>query len=145
MQVLLGAATLFFCFRTWISRLGFQDLGSKTQTETMVPLVVLLTWDCYSSPIAMTFFFSYSYYYFSLRTLAPKTWLSGPGFQDSDRQAHATHLTIVSSFSRHFSLRPPSLFFASTVTFLFLVTFLCVHRHFSFSRHFSLRPVVTDI
>jgi hypothetical protein len=29
-------------------------------------------------------------------------------------------------------------------SYLFPVTFLCVHRHFSFSRHFSLRPVVTD-
>jgi hypothetical protein len=32
----------------------------------------------------------------------------------------------------------PSLFSASTVTFLFHVTFLYVHRHF------SLRPVITD-
>jgi hypothetical protein len=28
-----------------------------------------------------------------------------------DRQTHAMHPTVVSSFSRHFSLRPPSLFF----------------------------------
>jgi hypothetical protein len=33
---------------------------------------------------------------------------------DSDRQMHATHLTVVSSFSRHFSLCPPSLFSASS-------------------------------
>jgi hypothetical protein len=41
-------------------------------------------------------------------------WLSGPGFQD---------LSILRS------------------SYLFLVTFLCVHRHFSFSRHFSLRSL----
>ncbi len=74
-------------------------------------------------------------------------WLSGPGFQDLNarfqdlgfrpstrgfRTSKALHPTVVLSFSRHFSLRPPSLFFfpslfsASTVTFLFPVTFLCV-------------------
>jgi hypothetical protein len=67
-----------------------------------------------------------------------RTWVSGPrqtatGFHDQDlgfRTSKALHPTVVLSFSRHFS--------ASTVTFLFPVTFLCVHRHF------SLRPVVTD-
>jgi hypothetical protein len=47
----------------------------------LVPLVVLLTWDCYSSPVAITFF-SHT----AIITLAPRTWLSGPGFQDSNRQ-----------------------------------------------------------
>jgi hypothetical protein len=42
--------------------------------------------------------------------------LSKPGFQDSDRR---TQRILRSSH-------------------LFLVTFLCIHRHFSFSRHFSL-------
>jgi hypothetical protein len=51
-----------------------------------------------------------------------RTWVSGPGFQDLGlrtwvsglRQMHATHPTVVSSFSRHFSLRPLSLFFFSS-------------------------------
>ncbi len=47
----------------------------------LVSLVVLLTWDCYSSPVAITFF-SHT----AIITLAPRTWLSGPGFQDSNRQ-----------------------------------------------------------
>ena len=54
-------------------------------------------------------------------------WLSGPGFQDLESSPSYGRLIFF-----------PSLFCASTVTFLFPVTFLCVHRHF------SLRPVVTD-
>jgi len=54
-------------------------------------------------------------------------WLSGPGFQDLESSPSYGRLIFF-----------PSLFFASTVTFLFPVTFLCIHRHF------SLRPVVTD-
>ncbi len=74
-----------------------------------------------------------------------RTWTSRPGFQDLGlrtwvsglRQTHATHPTVVSSFSRHFSLRSfhpfpviflygrfilfPSFFSVSTVTFLFPV------------------------
>ncbi len=124
MQVLLGAATLFFCC-CHVAGPRFQDLSLRTQTDTMVPLVVLFTWDCYSSPVASccsshlgVLLFSCCYDFFFLRT-----WLLGLGFQDSDRQTHATHPTVVSSFSNHFSLRPPSFFF---------------------SRHFSLRPVVID-
>jgi hypothetical protein len=48
-----------------------------------------------------------------------RTWISGPGFQDLGlrtwvsrlKQTHATHPTVVSYFSHHFSLHPPSLFF----------------------------------
>jgi hypothetical protein len=85
--------------------------------------------------------------YLALRSWVwgPEREVSGPGSQDLGfRPSKALHPTVVLSFSRHFSLRPPSLFFfpslfsASIVTFLFPVTFLCVHRHF------SLRPVVTD-
>jgi hypothetical protein len=55
----------------------------------------------------------------SLPDLDFKTWTSRPRFQDLGlrtwvsrlRQTHATHPAVVSSFSRHFSLRPPSLFF----------------------------------
>jgi hypothetical protein len=121
MQVLLGAATLFFCwcrvagpgsqdlgFRIWVSGPGFQDLSLKTQTDTMVPLVVLFIWDCYSSLVASCcssylglLLLSCCYDFFFLRT-----WLSGLGFQDLDRQTHTTHPTIVSSFSHHFFLRP---------------------------------------
>jgi hypothetical protein len=56
-------------------------------------------------------------------------WLLGPGFQDLESSPSYGRLIFFSS-----------LFSASTITFLFPVTFLCVHRHFSFSRHFSLRP-----
>jgi hypothetical protein len=66
-----------------------------------------------------------------------KTWVSGPRQMHRYRTSKALHPTVVLSFSRHFSLRPPSLFFfpslfsVSSVTFLFPVTFLYVHRHFS--------------
>jgi hypothetical protein len=60
------------------------------------------------------------------RTLINGHWvsLSGPGFQDLDRRTDIGRrkLSILRSF------------------YFFLVTFLCVHRHFYFSRHFSLRP-----
>ncbi len=46
----------------------------------LVPHVVLLTWDCYSSPVAITSFFSYCYYYFS-----PRTWVLGP--EEAKRKA----------------------------------------------------------
>ncbi len=68
MQVLLGAPTLpgprYLAFRSWIFFLTLLLL----LFSWLVPLVVLLSWDCYSSHVDMTFFFSYYYYYFSLRT-----------------------------------------------------------------------------
>jgi len=60
-------------------------------------------------------------------------WLSGPGFQDLESSPSYGRLIFFLS-----------LFSVSIVTFLFPVTFLCVHRHFSFCHHFSLHPVVTD-
>jgi len=57
------------------------------------------------------------------------TWISGPGFQNLESSPSYGRLIFFLS-----------LFSAFTVTFLFPVTFLCVHCHFSFSRHFSLRP-----
>jgi hypothetical protein len=41
--------------------------------------------------LLLLFFFSYCYYYFSF-----KTWLAGPGFQDSGRQTHDTRSIILS-------------------------------------------------
>jgi hypothetical protein len=42
----------------------------------------------------------------------PQREVSGPGSQDLGfRTSKALHPTVVLSFSRHFSLRPPSLFF----------------------------------
>jgi hypothetical protein len=72
MQVLLGAATLFLCCCIWVSRPRCRDLSFRTQTDTMIPVVLLLTWDCYFSPVAMTFF----------SHTAIITFLSGPGSQD---------------------------------------------------------------
>jgi hypothetical protein len=121
MQVLLGAATLFFCccrvagpgsqdlgFRTWVSGPESEDSDRHNGCS------------CYSSHLGLLLFSCCLLLFFSLGTatlllllwlffsqdLAPRTWLSGPGFQDSDRQTHVTHPTVVSSFSRHFSLRP---------------------------------------
>jgi hypothetical protein len=62
-------------------------------------------------------------------------WLSGPGFQDLDKRALGFTLRTWVSRPRKLSILRSS--------YLFPVTFLCVHRHFSFSRHFPLRPVVT--
>jgi hypothetical protein len=62
--------------------------------------------------------------------------LSGPGFQDLESSAPGFTLRTWVSGPRKLSILRPS--------YLFPVTFLCVHRLFSFSRHFSLRPVVTD-
>jgi len=56
-----------------------------------------------------------------------RTWISGPGFQDLESSPSYGRLIFF-----------PSLFSVSTITFLFPVTFLCVHRHC------CLRPVVTD-
>ncbi len=92
----------------WLSGLGFQDLNIwRPGPRTWVS---------------------------GLRYLAPRSqdlgfktsinghwvWLSGPGFQDLDRRTDIGHrkLSILRS------------------SYLFPVTFLCVHRHF------SLRPVV---
>jgi hypothetical protein len=57
-------------------------------------------------------------------------WLSGPGFQDLDKRALGFTLRTWVSGPRKLSILRSS--------YLFPVTFLCVHRHF------SLRPVVTD-
>jgi hypothetical protein len=81
MQVLLGAATLFFCCYR-VAAFGFQDLGFKTSI-------------------------------FGSQDLGFKT-STGRRY----RTPKALHPTVVLSFSRHFSLRPPSLFSTSTVTFL---------------------------
>jgi hypothetical protein len=83
----------------------------------------------------------------ALLHLALRTWvsgpgqthaLSGPGFQDLDGRTKALHPTVVDRcsvlcliFSRHFSLRPSSLFSASsgdrrTLFPASIVTFLCV-------------------
>ncbi len=72
-------------------------------------------------------------------------WLSRLGFQDLDKRALGFTLrTWVSGPQKLSILRRliffPSFFSVSTITFLFPITFLYVHRHFSFSHHFSLRP-----
>ncbi len=83
-------------FRTWLSGPGFQALNARFQD------LALRTW-----------------------VSGPQREVSGPGSQDLGfRTSKALHPTVVLYLSRHFS---PSLFSASTVTFLF-------------PRHFSLRP-----
>jgi hypothetical protein len=57
-------------------------------------------------------------------------WLSRPGFQDLNKRALGFTLRTWVSRPRKLSILRSS--------YLFPVTFLCVHRHF------SLRPVVTD-
>ena len=69
----------------------------------------------------------------------PQREVSGPDSQDLDfrpsvfgsqdqgfRTSKALHPTVVLSFSRHFSLRPPSLFFFPSLFSASTVTFLCV-------------------
>jgi len=93
----LGFRTSTQGFRTWLSRPGFQALNTRFQD------LALKTW-----------------------VSSPQREVSGPGSQDlgfrpsvfgSQDQGFRTlktlHPTVVLSFSRHFSLRPPSLFFAS--------------------------------
>ncbi len=63
--------------------------------------------------------------------------LLGLGFQDLDKRTLGFTLRTQVSGPRH---RKLSILRSS---YLFLVIFLCVHRHFSFSCHFSLRPVVS--
>ncbi len=74
--------------------------------------------------------------------------LSGPGFQDLDKRALGFTLRTWVSGPRKLSILRSS--------YLFPLTFLCVHRHFSpassfpvtflcVHRHFSLRAVVTDV
>ncbi len=74
--------------------------------------------------------------------------LSGPGFQDLDKRALGFTFRTWVSGPRKLSILRSS--------YLFPVTFLCVHRHFSpassflvtflcIHRHFSLRPVITDV
>ncbi len=66
-------------------------LSFRTQTDTMVPLVVLLTWDCYSSPVVMTFFSHTTIITFlsgpSSQDLALRTWVLG--LRQTDAQTHA--------------------------------------------------------
>jgi hypothetical protein len=83
-------------------------------------------------------------------------WLSGPGFQDLNARFQDLDLrTWVSGPQREVSgpgsqdlgFRP-SVFGSQDLGFrtskalhpTVVLSFLCVHRHFSFSRHFSLRP-----
>jgi hypothetical protein len=69
--------------------------------------------------------------------LALRTWVSGPRYLG---------LSTWVSGPRYLALRTwvsgPRKLSILRSSYLFPVTFLCVHRHFSFSRHFSLRPVV---
>jgi hypothetical protein len=66
-----------------------------------------------------------------------RTWISGPGFQALDARFQDLDLRTWVSEPRKLSILRSS--------YLFPVTFLCVHRHFSFSRHFSLRPVCLSL
>jgi hypothetical protein len=93
------------------------------------------------------------YYYFipkKNQTFVCK-WHSGPAFQDFNARFQALNArfqdldlrTWVSS-PRYLALRTwvsgPRKLSILRSSYLFPVTFLYVHRHFSFSRHFSLRP-----
>jgi hypothetical protein len=73
----------------WLSRPGFQDLDKRTLG------LALRTWVS------------------GLQYLALRTWVSGPRQTHRYRTPKALHPTVVLSFSRHFSLRPPSLFSTS--------------------------------
>ncbi len=75
-------------------------------------------------------------------------WLWGPGFQDLDERTLGFTLRTWVSGPRKLSILRSS--------YLFPLTFLCVHRHFSpassfpvtflcVHRHLSLRAVVTDV
>jgi hypothetical protein len=92
-------------FRTWISGPGFRALNARFQD------LDLKTW--VSGP--------------QREVSGPRREVSGPGYQDLGfrpsvfgsqdqgfRSSKALHPTVVLSFSRHFSLRPPSLFSASS-------------------------------
>jgi len=83
------------------------------------------------------------------RTSINGHWVSllEPGFQNLDKRAHGFTLRTWISGPRKLSILRSS--------YLFPVTFICVHRHFSpassfpvtflcVHRHFSLRPVGTD-
>ncbi len=61
-----------------------------------------------------------------------RTWISGPGFQALDARFQDLALRTWVSGPQKLSILRSS--------YHFLITFLCVHRHFSFSHHFSLRP-----
>jgi hypothetical protein len=74
----------------WLSRPGFQDLDKQTLSFTF------RTW--VSEP----------------RYLVLRTWVSGPWQTHRYRTPKALHPTVVLSFSRLFSLRPPSLFSTSS-------------------------------
>jgi hypothetical protein len=80
-----------------------------------------------------------------------QNWLSGPGFQDLNARFQALNARFQDLIIRTWVSGPRYLALRTWVSgsrklsilrssYLFPVTFLCVHRHFSFSRHFSLRP-----
>ncbi len=118
----LGFRTSTRGFRTWISGSGFQALDKRALGFTLrTSTRGFRTW------ISGPGFQALGIWLSAPGFQALGNWLSGPGFQD---------LESTPSYGRLIFF--PSLFSASTATFLFPVTFLCVHRHF------SLRPVVTD-
>ncbi len=99
-------------FKTWISGLGFQALNARFQDLDL------------------------------------RTWVSGPQLEVSRSGSQDLGFMPLVFGSQDLESSPsygrliffPSLFSASTVTFLFPVTFLCVHR--CVHRDCSLRPVV---
>ncbi len=98
-------------FRTWLSGPGFQALGIWLSAPGFQALDI---------------------------------WLSGPGFQDLNARFQDLDLRTWVSGPRYLALRTwvsgPRKLSILRSSYLFPVTFLCVHRHFSFSRHFPLRP-----
>jgi hypothetical protein len=120
-------------FRTWLSGPGFQALNATFQD------LDLRTWVSgpqreVSRPGSQDLGFKPSTRGFKTWLSRPGfqalgIWLSGPGFQDLESSPSYGRLIFFPSlfsasivtflFPRHFSLRPPSLFF-------FPVTFLCV-------------------
>jgi len=61
-----------------------------------------------------------------------RTWISGPRFQALNARFQDLNLRTWVSGPRKLSIL--------RLSYLFPVTFLCVHRHLSFSRHFFLCP-----
>ncbi len=137
----------YLALRTWVSGLG--QKGSQTDGQSGYPWRLDTIRPCLQARVAafgsqdLGFKTSINGHWVSLsghgfqdldiwlsrpRFQDLNIWLSGPEFQDLNRRTDIGHrkLSILRS------------------SYLFPVTFLCVHRHFSFSRHFSLRLVVTD-
>jgi hypothetical protein len=79
---------------------------------------------------------------FRTSTRGVRTWLSGPGFQALNARFQDLDLRTWVSGPRYLALRTrvsgPWKLSILRSSYLFPVTFLCVHCHF------SLRPVVTD-